>query len=170
MRTMTVVMSRHTASPQPESSLMDKNGGPNMNSTLASNPATLSMVQMMEKVRVLEEMVARPQVQHLDTRHLGTQFARGVSDILKSHQGMKRSKSPDGAPEAPVVEMLKAEGPDDNHKIFCWVLRRAYKNPNAKPEDYWADAKYPLQATPNLRGNLYLTHLMPLSVSGKALG
>ena len=82
---------------------------------------------------------------------------------------MKRSKSPDGAPEAPVVEMLKAEGPDDNHKIFCWALRRAYKNPNAKPEDYWQEAKYPLQATPNLRGNLYLTHLMPLSVSGKAL-
>jgi hypothetical protein len=82
-----------------------------MNSTLASNPATLSMVQMMEKMRALEEMVARPQVQNLDTRQLGTQFARGVSDILKSHQGMKRSKSPDGAPEAPVVEMMKAEGP-----------------------------------------------------------
>jgi hypothetical protein len=83
---------------------------------------------------------------------------------------MKRSKSPDGAPEAPVTEILKAEGPDDNHKVFCWALRRANNNPNAKPEDYWQEAKYPLIATPNLRRNLYLTHLMPLSMSGKALG
>jgi hypothetical protein len=141
-----------------------------MNSTLALNPATVTMAQMLEKVRVLEDMVARPQVQQLDTRHLGTQFARGVSEVLRSHQGMKRSKSPDGAPESPILELLKADGPDDNHKTFNWSMRRAYKNPNAKPEDYWADAKYPLQATPNLRGNLYLTHLMPLSVSGKALG
>jgi hypothetical protein len=82
-----------------------------MNSTLVSNPTTLSMVQMMEKMKALEEMVARPQVQNLDTRQLGTQFARCVSENLKSHQGMKRSKSPDGAPEARIVEMLKAEGP-----------------------------------------------------------
>ena len=141
-----------------------------MNSTLVPNPTTLQLAQMMEKMKALEELVARPQVQNLDTRQLGTQFARGISEVLKSHQGMKRSKSPDGAPEAPVTEIIKAEGPDDNHKVFCWALRRAYKNPNAKPEDYWQEAKYPLVATPNLKGNLYLTHLMPLSVSGKALG
>jgi hypothetical protein len=141
-----------------------------MNSTMAMNPATVTMTQMLEKVRALEDMVSRPQIQQLDTRHLGTQFARGVSEVLKSHQGMKRAKSPDGAPETPILELLKADGMDDNHKVFNWELRRAYKNPNAKPEDYWAEAKYPLQTTPNLKGNLYLTHLMPLSVSSKALG
>ena len=127
------------------------------------------MDQMKERLRVLEEYVARPQLPQLDARALGTHFARGVNDIVKA-QGTKRSKSPDGAPETPVTEMIKAEGPDDNHKVFCWPSRRAYKNPNAKPEDYWTEANYPLQATPNLRGNLYLTHLVPMSVSGKALG
>ena len=54
--------------------------------------------------------------------------------------------------------------------MLLLALPRAYKNPNAKPEDYCAEAKYPLKVTPNLRGNLYLDHLVPMSVSGKALG
>ena len=143
-------------------------GGP-MNSTLVPNSTNLQMAHLLAKIKAMEETMARPQVQQLDTRQLGTQFAKGISEALKT-RGMKRSKSPDGAPEAPVTEFIKVEGQDDNHKTFCWPLRRAYKNPNAKPEDYWSEAQYPLVATPNLKGNLYLTHLMPLSVSGKALG
>ena len=119
---------------------LDKQGVPNLHSTMAPPQAVQSLDQMKDRLRALEEYVARPQLPQLDSRTLGTHFARGVSDILKA-QGTKRSKSPDGAPETPVTEMVKAEGPDDNHKIFCWPLRRVYKNPNAKPEDYWADAK-----------------------------
>ena len=49
--------------------------GGSMNSTLVPNPTTLQLAQMMEKMKALEELVARPQVQNLDTRQLGTQFA-----------------------------------------------------------------------------------------------
>ena len=82
----------------------------------------------------------------------------------------KRSRSPDGAPEEPVAELINVHGQDDNHRVFCWEWRRGYKNPNAKPEDYWAEARYPLKSVPNLRGNLYLDHLVPMSISAKALG
>ena len=66
--------------------------------------------------------------------------------------------------------VINITGSDDNHRNFCWELRRLYKQPNCEPARYWEAAKYPLVATPNLRGNLYLTHLVPLSISSKALG
>ena len=73
-----------------------------MNSTLVPNSTNQQMAHLLAKIKAMEEMVARPQAQQLDTRQLGTQFARGISEALKT-QGMKRSKSPDGAPEAPVT-------------------------------------------------------------------
>ena len=45
-----------------------------------------------------------------------------------------------------------------------------YKNPNADPTTYWPEAKYELDVKPNVKGNLVLDHLMPLSVNAKALG
>ena len=89
----------------------------------------------------------------LDSAVIGQNIGRTVGDLIKSHAS-KRSRSPDGAPEPPVAEIVDVKGTDDNHKTFCWPLRRAYKNPNSKPEEYWAEAKYPLKSVPNLRGYL----------------
>ena len=64
---------------------LDKHGGPNLNSTLAQqHQADQTMDQMKERLRVLEEYVARPQLPQLDARALGTHFARGVNDIVKA--------------------------------------------------------------------------------------
>ena len=143
-------------------------GGGALNSTLA--PQTPGDVQnaMNQRLEVLETMAASRPPQILDTAVLGQTIGDAVGKQLKGSQ--KRSRSPDGAPEEPVAELINVQGQDDNHKVFCWELRRGYKNPNAKPADYWAEARYPLKSVPNLRGNLYLDHLVPMSVSSKALG
>ena len=104
----------------------------------------------------------------LDSVTLGQTIGEAVGKQLRVSQ--KRSRSPDGAPEEPVAELINVHGQDDNHRVFCWEWRRGYKNPNAKPEDYWTEARYPLRSVPNLRGNLYLDHLVPMSISAKALG
>ena len=146
-------------------------GIPDLNSTMTHQSLNSTpRDEVNERLKVLEQYCARPLTQTLDAKALGNHIARGVSNIVKANQGTKRSKSPDGAPEEPVVIEVKAEGPDDNHKKFCWAMRRLYKNPNARPEDYWAEAKYPLKVVPNLRGNLYVNHLIPMSMSAKALG
>ena len=126
-----------------------------MNSTL--DPAEDIYQRFDQRMTSLEMLAMRP-VPAPDAVAMGQQFAKGVGDIVKS-QGAKRSRSPDGAPEEPVAEVVDFRGTHDNHKVFCWEARRAYKNLNSKPEDYWAEAKYPLKATPNLRGNLYIDHL-----------
>ena len=107
--------------------------------------------------------------------NLGKVISEGITNGMSKMQELtrtreKRARSPEGGPEAPIQELINIQGTDDNHRQFCWELRRKYKQPNAKPEDYWTESKYPLNVTPNLRGNLYLDHLVPLSISSKALG
>ena len=141
-------------------------GGGALNSTLTPQIAGDVQNAMNQRLEILESLAAsRPS---LDTAVLGQTIGDAVGKQLKGSQ--KRSRSPDGAPEEPVAELINVHGTDDNHKVFCWEWRRGYKNPNAKPEDYWAEARYPLKSVPNLRGNLYLDHMIPMSISSKALG
>ena len=145
---------------------------PNANSTLAPRKTVGQEpnVSLLERIKTLERALKAP---NFSANDLGSQIARGVGEAISkvTQAGSeKRSRSPDGAPDKPEVDVISIEGTDDNHKQFCWELRRKYKNPNARPEDYWEHSKYPLVAKPNLRGNLYLAHLTPLSVSSKALG
>ena len=107
--------------------------------------------------------------------NLGKVISEGITNGMSKMQELsrtreKRARSPEGGPDAPTLEVINIQGSDDNHRQFCWELRRMYKQPNAKPEDYWMVSKYPLNVSPNLRGNLYLDHLVPLSISSKALG
>ena len=141
-----------------------------MNSTM-TQPAVGGMESgYLQRLMALENMAQIRSGQVLDSAVLGQTIGKTVGDLMIKTHGSKRSRSPDGAPEAPVSVVVDFNGTDDNHKTFCWPMRRAYRNPNAKPEEYWAEAKYPLKAVPNLKGNLYLDHLIPMSVSGKALG
>ena len=100
----------------------------------------------------------------------GGMISQGIQEGFSRVEKSKRSRSPEGAPDNPKLIAINITGSDDNHRNFCWELRRLYKQPNCEPSRYWEAAKYPLVATPNLRGNLYLTHLVPLSISSKALG
>ena len=100
----------------------------------------------------------------------GGMISQGIQEGFSRVEKSKRSRSPEGAPDNPKLITVNITGTDDNHRNFCWDLRRLYKQPNCEPARYWEAAKYPLIATPNLRGNLYLTHLVPLSISSKALG
>ena len=140
-----------------------------MNSTMAAPTSGGLQSELHQRLVALETMAQMRSAPSLDSVVIGQNIGRTVGELMKS-TASKRSRSPDGAPEPPVTEVVDVKGTDDNHKTFCWPLRRAYKNPNSKPEDYWEEAKYPLKSVPNLRGNLYLDHLVPMSVSGKALG
>ena len=72
----------------------------------------------------------------------------------------------------PVMEDLLTDGQatmDDNHKTFAWELRRMIKQPNREPSAYWTEAKYKTEIIPNLREALYLNHLIPMTISPKAM-
>ena len=136
---------------------------------MAAPSAEVMQSEWHKRLIALEALAQMRPAASLDSAVIGQNIGKTVGELMRS-TAAKRSRSPDGAPEAPVTEVVDVKGADDNHKTFCWPLRRAYKNPNSKPEDYWEEARYPLKAVPNLRGNLYLDHLVPMSVSGKALG
>ena len=89
-----------------------------LNSTLT--PQTAGDVQnaMVQRLEILETLASRPS---LDTAVLGQTIGDAVGKQLKGSQ--KRSRSPDGAPEEPVAELIDVKGTDDNHKTFCWEWR-----------------------------------------------
>ena len=89
-----------------------------------------------ERLKALEQnAIAKPQ-QQFDAAKLGISLAKGMENVLKSHETRKkRSRSPDGVPDGPVIEEIDVKGQDDKHSIFFWPLRRAYKNPNSPPRD-----------------------------------
>ena len=88
----------------------------------------------------------------------------------------KRERETEGKKEKPdpvKMEVWSAEGEelkDNNHDVLAWTPRRLYRQPNQNPQEYWKEAKYPTEVKPNLRGGLFLRHLMPLTLSGKAIG
>ena len=150
---------------------------PAMNSTLvhrSDEGDAMVTPSLVERLGNLEKALNKGNL--ISTADLGNQISAGIStsigSVLKQTMGAsdKRSRIPSEAPEKPVVVAINVEGLDDNHKVFCWEMRGLYKNPNADPKSHWAEAKYPAKVSPNLRGNVYLTHLMPLSMSSKALG
>ena len=57
-------------------------------------------------------------------------------------------------------------GWDDCHTI--WDARRDYTQPNCDPRDYWPAAQYDLDVSPNFKGSLFVSHLVPLYISSKA--
>ena len=118
-------------------------GSPNANSTLApSNRGGREPDNsLLERIKTLERGLKAP---NFSANELGSQIAKGVGEAISkvTQAGSeKRTRSPDGAPDKPEVVIINIEGSDDNHKKFCWELRRKYKNPNAWPEDYWGQAK-----------------------------
>ena len=120
---------------------------------------------LLERIKVLEN-ANKDRV----LNEYGGMISQGIQEGFSRVEKSKRSRSPEGAPDSPKLIVINITGSDDNHRNFCWELRRLYKQPNCEPARYWEAAKYPLVATPNLRGNLYLTHLVALSISSKALG
>lgn len=128
---------------------------------------------MLEERSALMEQVIRLQSNQLDPAAFGSGLAKNLADGISKGMMMsreKRSRSPEGGPEEPKKIMVECSEEDDNHTVFAWTARRMYRNPNADPASYWPEAKYELDVKPNVKGNLVLGHLMPLSVNGKALG
>ena len=59
---------------------------------------------------------------------------------------------------------------NENHTVFSWATWQLFKQPNKEPSSYWADAKYKMEVWPNLREALFTSHLMPMTISPKAMG
>ena len=93
----------------------NQTGGGVLNSTLT--PQIVGDVQnaMNQRLEILESMARTPA---LDPAVLGQTIGDAVGKQLKGSQ--KRIRSPDGAPEEPVAELINVRGTDDNHKTFCW--------------------------------------------------
>ena len=105
---------------------------PDANSTMMDPPV---WTNVLERLKHMEQMTQMRPVPQFDMQSFGTTMAEGIGRALKGHE--KRSWSPDGAPEEPKKVRIEASGEDDNHVVFNWPMRRAYKNPNANPDNYW---------------------------------
>jgi hypothetical protein len=123
---------------------------------------------LMDKIRDLE----RDRDAVRDKQDIVGVIAAGqnqVNQILADRN--KRERSEKEASDEPVlIKMSGLSYEDDNHSVLCWQARRLYKQPNCNPSTYWKDALYVTEVKPNLREALYLDHILPLSISPKALG
>ena len=91
--------------------------------------ALLERIKMLEnanKSRVLNEF--------------GGMISQGIQEGFSRVEKSKRSRSPEGAPDSPKLIAINITGTDDNHRNFCWELRRLYKRPNCEPTRYWEAA------------------------------
>jgi hypothetical protein len=100
-----------------------------------------------------------------------------MTDLLREDRremhkmvNLKRDRSPKEVPDEPAMVEMEVKYKDDNHETFSWITRRQYRQPNKEPQLYWADAKYITEVRPNLREGLVVTHLVPMSLSPKAIG
>ena len=84
-------------------------------------------------------------------------------------EGEKRKEKPD-EPRLEVWSERGSQAEDDNTTRFAWRCRRSYRQPNAEPEEYWREASYRMEVTPNMRESLVTSHLMPLGLSSRVLG
>ena len=67
----------------------------------------------------------------------GGMISQGIQEGFSRVEKSKRSRSPEGAPDNPRLIAINITGSDDNHRNFCWELRRLYKQPNCEPSRYW---------------------------------
>ena len=84
----------------------------------------------------------------------------------------KRERVEKDTPDDHTLEDFLSEGQEtmeDNHKTFAWEIRRIIKQPNKEPSAYWTEAKYKTEIRPNLKEALYLSHLIPMTISPKAM-
>ena len=95
-----------------------------MNSTMAPPTAGDLQNEVHQRLVALETLAHMRSAQALDSAVIGQNIGKTLGDLIKSHAS-KRSRSPDGAPEPPVAEIVDFKGTDENHKTFCWPMRRA---------------------------------------------
>ena len=140
----------------------------------SDSPAGISTTSR-EVMKELEAM--RIKFKQLEEKSNMVQAMTSNADALKElvHMGKRDRDSVEKKkerPDKPVLVVWSEMGEqavDNNHDVFAWAARRQYRQPNSEPCKYWDDAKYVLEVKPNLREGLYLTHLMPLGLSAKAL-
>ena len=77
--------------------------------------------------------------------------------------------------ESPVMikfrELAKEGGEDNAHDVLCWPVRKAWRMVNKDPAEYWVRGEaWPSIVEPNLAGQVFTDHLIPLPVADRTLG
>ena len=81
----------------------------------------------------------------------------------------KRARSPDRKPEEPKLLDKTLELRDDAHSVLQKEYRENWRQINRNPELWWNQGIYPTEVEPNLRGSVYLEHLIPMTLNEKTL-
>ena len=127
---------------------------------------------LARKMEMLQDEVQRMKGE----RSMATAIVENSQCLKEIMVHSKRERETEGKKERPdpvKMEVWSTKGEellDNNHDVLAWTPRRLYRQPNQNPQEYWKEAKYPTEVKPNLRGGLFLRHLMPLTLSGKAIG
>ena len=68
------------------------------------------------------------------------------------------------------AELVQGGGEDNAHNKLCWPVRKNWRMVNRDPAEYWTGGDaWPSKVEPNLAGQVYTDHLMPLPVADRTL-
>ena len=132
------------------------------------------MGKMEEMIRTMQKKMNDLQQQQGDT----TVGARDLVSLMETSNSNlvgilasqnKRARSPERKPEGPKLLSKTLELKDDAHAILQKEYRSGWRQVNRNPELWWSLGIYHTEIEPNLRGSVYLEHLIPMTLNEKSL-
>ena len=126
-----------------------------------------SMKAMQKRLTELQQEQVN---QTMGPRDLVNYMESSNSNLIdKLASQSKRARSPDRKPEEPKLLEKTLELKDDAHTVLQKEYRENWRQINRNPELWWSQEIYPTEVEPNLRGSVYLEHLIPMTLNEKAL-
>jgi hypothetical protein len=126
-----------------------------------------SMKAMQKRLTELQQEQVN---QTMGPRDLVNYMESSNSNLIdKLASQSKRARSPDRKPEEPKLLEKTLELKDDAHTVLQKEYRENWRQINRNPELWWSQEIYPIEVEPNLRGSVYLEHLIPMTLNEKAL-
>ena len=133
--------------------------------TVQGNDKMEKMEENMKAMQKRLEELQQDQVnQSIGPRDLVNYMESSNSNLIdKLASQSKRSRSPERKPEEPKLLDKTLELKDDAHSILQKEYRENWRQINRNPELWWSQGIYPTEVEPNLRGSVYLEHLIPMT-------
>ena len=138
--------------------------------TVQGNDKMEKMEENIQRMQKRLEELQQDQVnQSIGPRDLVNYMESSNSNLIdKFASQSKRARSPERKPEEPKLLDKTLELKDDAHSILQKEYRENWRQINRNPELWWSQGIYPTEVEPNLRGSVYLEHLIPMTLNEKA--
>ena len=161
-------------SPRIRSSSPKSRGTQNQDNSVITVQDNDKMGKMEESMRAMQKRLNELQQEQVNStigpKDLVNYMETSNSNLIdKLASQSKRARSPDRKPEEPKLLDKTLELRDDAHSVLQKEYRENWRQINRNPELWWNQGIYPTEVEPNLRGSVYLEHLIPMTLNEKTL-